>query len=123
MPKLPGTAVFCALALALALSACAPSREATPPDKPTPGVSGSEIVLGSSLALKGHASYLGTQTLRGAMAYLSLVNEQGGIFGRRIRVIAYDDSYDPPSTWPTPRSSSSRTTSSPCSATWARQPR
>lgn len=96
MPKFAGTAVFCALALALALSACAPSREATPPDKPTPGVSDSEIVLGSSLALKGHASYLGTQTLRGAMAYLSLVNEQGGVFGRRIRVIAYDDSYDPP---------------------------
>ena len=53
-------------------------------------------MLGSSLALKGHAGFLGTQTLRGALAYLNEVNEQGGVFGRRIRVIAYDDSYDPP---------------------------
>jgi len=52
--------------------------------------------LGSSLALTGHASFLGTQTLHGALSYLGAVNEAGGIHGRQIRVIAYDDGYDPP---------------------------
>lgn len=55
-----------------------------------------KIVLGSSLALGGHAGYLGTQTLHGALAYIHHVNEQGGVHGRRIELIAYDDAYDPP---------------------------
>ncbi|MBG0790018.1 MAG: ABC transporter substrate-binding protein [Desulfovibrionaceae bacterium] len=62
----------------------------------TSGVSDDTIRLGSSLALTGHAGYLGTQTLRGAQAYLNNVNDSGGVHGRRIEVIAMDDSYDPP---------------------------
>jgi len=62
----------------------------------TPGVTHGEIILGSSLALKGHASFLGTQTFRGAMSYLNHINDHGGVHGRSIKVIAYDDSYDPP---------------------------
>ena len=62
----------------------------------TPGVSANEILLGSSLALSGHASFLGTQTLHGALCYLRAVNEAGGVHGRSIKVIAYDDGYDPP---------------------------
>jgi len=61
-----------------------------------PGVTDTEILLGSSLALSGHASFLGTQTLHGALSYLNHINEQGGIHGRKIKVIAYDDGYDPP---------------------------
>jgi branched-chain amino acid transport system substrate-binding protein len=60
------------------------------------GIADDRILIGSSLALGGHAGYLGTQTLHGAMAYLNHVNAQGGIHGRRIEVIAYDDGYDPP---------------------------
>ncbi len=63
---------------------------------PVPGVTDTEILLGSSLALSGHASFLGTQTLHGALSYLNHINEQGGIHGRKIKVIAYDDGYDPP---------------------------
>jgi ABC-type branched-subunit amino acid transport system substrate-binding protein len=63
---------------------------------PVPGVTETEVVLGSSLALGGHASFLGTQTLHGALSYLNHINEQGGIHGRKIRVVAYDDGYDPP---------------------------
>ncbi len=62
----------------------------------TPGVSADEIRLGSSLALSGHASFLGTQTLHGALCYLRSINGAGGVHGRSIRVIAYDDGYDPP---------------------------
>jgi len=60
------------------------------------GITTDEIVIGSSLALGGHAGYLGTQTLHGAMAYLQHINAAGGINGRRIRLVAYDDGYDPP---------------------------
>ncbi|WP_457571772.1 ABC transporter substrate-binding protein [Desulfovulcanus sp.] len=60
------------------------------------GVTDNEIVLGSSLALKGHAGYLGTQTLRGAKCYINYINDNGGVYGRKIKIIAYDDSYDPP---------------------------
>jgi len=60
------------------------------------GVTDTEVTFGSSLALKGHAGYLGQETLRGAMSYLQHVNEQGGVHGRTIRVITRDDSYDPP---------------------------
>lgn len=60
------------------------------------GITDDEIVIGSSLALGGHAGYLGTQTLHGALAYLQHINAAGGIFGRRIRLVAYDDGYDPP---------------------------
>ncbi|MDW7774703.1 MAG: ABC transporter substrate-binding protein, partial [Desulfobulbaceae bacterium] len=34
-----------------------------------PGVTNNEILIGSSLALEGHAGYLGTQTLYGALSY------------------------------------------------------
>jgi len=64
--------------------------------KVSQGVTDKEILLGSSLALQGHASFLGTQTLRGALCYINYVNDNGGIHGRKIRIIAYDDSYDPP---------------------------
>ncbi|MCG8689129.1 MAG: ABC transporter substrate-binding protein, partial [Desulfobacterales bacterium] len=60
------------------------------------GVTDTEIRVGASLALGGHAGYLGTQTLQGAMSYINHINEKGGVHGRTIRVIAYDDGYDPP---------------------------
>ncbi|MFO7555926.1 MAG: ABC transporter substrate-binding protein [Desulfobacterales bacterium] len=65
------------------------------PDQ-NPGVTDTEILIGSSLALEGHAGYLGTQTLHGALSYLNYVNENGGIHGRKIKVVTYDDGYDPP---------------------------
>lgn len=70
--------------------------ENTAVERESPGVTDDSITLGSSLALSGHASYLGTQTLRGALCYLNHVNEQGGVHGRKLKLISYDDSYDPP---------------------------
>jgi branched-chain amino acid transport system substrate-binding protein len=60
------------------------------------GVTPDEIILGSSCALTGHASFLGVQTIHGVLTYLNYINEKGGIYGRRIKLIAYDDAYDPP---------------------------
>lgn len=64
----------------------------------TQGISDQEILIGSSLALSGHASSLGTSYLHGALSYLNEINKQGGIYGRKIRLISYDDQYDPPQT-------------------------
>jgi branched-chain amino acid transport system substrate-binding protein len=76
--------------------ACQRTTVSDAPGQITPGVTDTEIVLGSSLALQGHASYLGIQTLRGYSSYIKHINEKGGVHGRTIRVISYDDSYDPP---------------------------
>jgi len=59
------------------------------------GVSDKEILLGSSLVLEGAAGFLGTQTNRGAMACINEINEGGGINGRKIRMIVYNDGYEP----------------------------
>ncbi len=60
-----------------------------------PGVTDTEILIGSCSALEGPANFLGTQTVLGAKAYLNHVNDQGGVHGRKIKLVAYDDSYEP----------------------------
>ena len=64
--------------------------------KSEPGVTDTEILIGSSSALSGHAGQLGTNYIHGAMTRINQINEEGGIYGRTIRVISYDDQYDPP---------------------------
>jgi len=59
------------------------------------GLTPTEILFGSSCALTGQASFLGVQTIHGALAYLNHINDKGGIHGRRIKLIVYDDAYDP----------------------------
>ena len=59
------------------------------------GVTPTEILFGSSCALSGQASFLGSQSIHGAQAYLNHINDKGGIHGRRLRLIVYDDAYDP----------------------------
>src|SRR5579863_5772 len=61
----------------------------------TPGVSEQSILVGSCSALDGPARFLGNQTVLGATTYLHTINEDGGIFGRKVQLIAYDDGYDP----------------------------
>jgi ABC-type branched-subunit amino acid transport system substrate-binding protein len=58
------------------------------------GVKDTEILIGSSLPLDGHASFLGTQLLHGTMAYVNSINAKNGINNRTIKVIAYNDDYD-----------------------------
>ena len=60
----------------------------------TPGVTGDEIHLGSSVPLSGEAAIAGN-VARGAEAYFKYVNAKGGIFGRRIKFTYLDDGYDP----------------------------
>jgi len=86
-----------ALTACVFLAACgSPKEDAGIDDRPAPGVTDTEIRIGSSLALSGHASFLGTQTLLGAMSYIKHVNDTGGVHGRKLHLISYDDEYDPP---------------------------
>ena len=64
----------------------------------TPGVTEKEIVIGSCAALEGPSSFLGRETVAGAQAYFHLVNEEGGVNGRKLRLVSSDDSYDPAKT-------------------------
>ncbi len=82
--------------LSLIMASCTQGDQDEAVHVDSPGVTETEILIGSSLALSGHASFLGTQTLRGALAYINHVNEQGGVHGRKIHIMAYDDGYDPP---------------------------
>jgi branched-chain amino acid transport system substrate-binding protein len=61
----------------------------------TPGITDNSILIGSCSALDGPAHVLGRQTVLGASAYLHMVNDEGGVFGRKIQLQAFDDSYDP----------------------------
>src|SRR6201993_1269432 len=60
-----------------------------------PGVSDTSILIGSCSALDGPAHFLGRQTVLGASAYLRMINDEGGVYGRKIQLQAFDDSYDP----------------------------
>jgi branched-chain amino acid transport system substrate-binding protein len=64
----------------------------------TPGVSESEIVIGSCSALEGPSHFLGVETVTGAKAYFNLINDEGGVNGRKIKLVSADDSYDPAKT-------------------------
>jgi branched-chain amino acid transport system substrate-binding protein len=54
-----------------------------------------EIRIGMSAAFTGPTRGLGIELYRGSMAYFTHVNEGGGLFGHKIKVIAYDDGYNP----------------------------
>ena len=60
----------------------------------TPGVTSTEIRLGSSVPLSGEAAVAGN-VARGADAYFKYVNAKGGVFGRKIKFTYLDDGYDP----------------------------
>ncbi len=59
------------------------------------GVTDGQILIGMSTVLTGPASFLGTSFKTGAETYLKTVNEKGGVHGRKIKLIAYDDGYEP----------------------------
>jgi len=64
----------------------------------TPGVTESEILIGSCSALEGPSKFLGQQTVTGAKAYFSWTNDEGGVNGRKLKLVSSDDSYDPAKT-------------------------
>jgi ABC-type branched-subunit amino acid transport system substrate-binding protein len=61
------------------------------------GASDTEIVIGNIMPYSGPASAYGVQGKTEA-AYFKMINNAGGINGRKIKFISYDDSYSPPKT-------------------------
>src|SRR5579883_2793262 len=61
----------------------------------TPAAGGGDITVGMSAAFTGPSGGLGAELYRGAAAYFESVNQTGGVSGRAIRFVAYDDGYDP----------------------------
>jgi len=80
--------------LAMLALAVANSYGAGPADA-TNGVGSTQILIGSCAALDGPARFLGLQTVTGATAYLNYINAQGGVHGRKIQLLAFDDGYEP----------------------------
>lgn len=61
-----------------------------------PGVTDTEIVLGCSNSFSGPLAFTGEQATKfGVDLYFKVVNDAGGIHGRKIRTVYYDDGYKP----------------------------
>ena len=78
-------------ALALALSVSAANAQ----KKYDPGASDTEIKVGQTMPFSGPASAYSSIGKTQA-AYFKMINDQGGINGRKINLIQYDDAYSPP---------------------------
>src|SRR5208283_1284305 len=63
----------------------------------TPGVTATEVKIGNTSPLSGPVSALGMST-RAEAAYFQMINDRGGVAGRKINFIYYDDGYSPPRT-------------------------
>jgi len=62
-----------------------------------PGVTDTEIKIGQNQPFSGPASAYGTIG-KAEAAYFAMINDQGGIHGRKINLVQYDDGYSPPKT-------------------------
>jgi branched-chain amino acid transport system substrate-binding protein len=63
----------------------------------TPGVTATELKIGTTTSLSGPVSALGTIN-KAQAAYFKMLNEQGGIAGRKINYIILDDGFNPAKT-------------------------
>jgi branched-chain amino acid transport system substrate-binding protein len=83
-------AIVLALSTTFAMPALAQKKYDT-------GASDTEIKVGQTIPLSGPASaYGGIGKVQAA--YIRMINEQGGVNGRKIDLIQYDDAYSPPKT-------------------------
>ena len=82
---------FIAALATLALGATVAQAQNAPPQ----GVSANEITLGSIQDLSGPIAGFGKQSRLGMMLAVDEINEQGGINGRKLKLIVEDSAYDP----------------------------
>ncbi|WBU29265.1 ABC transporter substrate-binding protein [Rhodopseudomonas palustris] len=79
------------LAVSLGLIGTAASAE------DQPGITQTEIRIGQTMPYSGPVSAFGILG-KGELAYFKMVNDRGGINGRKINLISLDDGYVPPKT-------------------------
>jgi branched-chain amino acid transport system substrate-binding protein len=78
------------------LAACA-ARHRAAAAADTPGVTATEIKIGNTVSYSGAGSSYGVIG-RLEAAFFKMVNENGGVGGRKINFISYDDGLSPPKT-------------------------
>jgi branched-chain amino acid transport system substrate-binding protein len=59
-----------------------------------PGVTANQVLVGTTTPLSGAASAYASVS-KGANSYFQYVNDKGGVNGRSIKYLIYDDAYDP----------------------------
>jgi len=59
------------------------------------GVTDTEVIIGQSCQLSGPLAALSGEVRQGAKLYFDHVNGNGGVMGRKIRLVTLDDAYDP----------------------------
>ena len=91
------SAIYSRLAIASAAMAllAATSTGALAQKKYDPGASDTEIKIGNIMPYSGPASAYGVIG-KTEQAYFNKINAEGGINGRKINFISYDDAYSPP---------------------------
>jgi ABC-type branched-subunit amino acid transport system substrate-binding protein len=82
--------VAAALAAALAFTGSALAQK-----QYAPGVTDTEIKIGQTMPYSGPASGF-SGIGKGAVAYFAMLNERGGINGRKVNLLSQDDAYSPP---------------------------
>ena len=111
--------LLCAAAALLSLALAQP---AAAQKKYGPGVTDSEIKIGQTMPYSGPASAYGTIG-KAENAYFNMINDKGGINGRKIVFLSLDDGYSPPQArWSRRASWSSRRMCCSTSIRWARRP-
>jgi len=83
-----------AAALAAALTIAAP---AAAEKHYAPGITDTEIKIGQTAPYSGPASVVGTMA-RGHVDYFKMVNDRGGVNGRKVTLISLDDGFNPAKT-------------------------
>ena len=61
----------------------------------TQGISKGEILIGTILDISGPIAAFGKQSRGGMQLRVEEINEQGGINGRKLKLLVEDDAYDP----------------------------
>ena len=85
------------LLVGLGLMAWVVASTAVAEKKYDPGATDTEIKIGQTMPYSGPASAYGTIG-KAEVAYFKMINDQGGINGRKINLISLDDGYSPPRT-------------------------
>ena len=69
-------------------------QNTTNPEEVSQGVTDDKIYIGTQSLLSGAYAYIGQPAYDGLRACIARFNAQGGVLGRQVELVAYDDQYD-----------------------------
>ena len=86
------------MSLAASLTACSGGGDEGTKTENTPGVTATEILVGTHMPLTGPAAAGYSKIAPATKAYFDYVNANGGVHGRKITYKFLDDTYNPNTT-------------------------